>query len=71
MKYIKNFFFNHTNQQGTTYRAHLRFGLHAGLKLIGAGLASIVHAIVPAWFPNYSEQTCKDLLKQNELRNKK
>ena len=71
MKYIKDFFFKHIEQQGSTYQRHFCFGLVAGVALIVAGIASIIHAIFPAVLASFSEQTCKNLIKKNELRNKK
>jgi hypothetical protein len=71
MKFIKSFFNKHIQDQNTSYTKHCRFGLRAGFVLIVAGVASIVHAILPGVLANFSEKCCRDLLKENELQNKK
>ncbi len=71
MKFIKNFLLKHLRERDTHYWEHLVFAGRAGFVLILAGVASIIHAIFPAILANYSEQRCKDLIQQNELRNKK
>ncbi|WP_205478850.1 DUF6356 family protein [Sphingomonas arenae] len=38
----------HLEQAGEGYFQHLRFAVLVGLMLIGAGLACVVHALVPA-----------------------
>ncbi len=71
MKFIKNFLTQHLQERSTNYWKHFLFAFGAGVVLILAGLASIVHAIVPSILPNYSEQRCRDLINKNELQNKK
>jgi hypothetical protein len=51
---------DHLLTAGETYLQHLRFALLVGFITIGAGLACIVHAIVPA----FCERTCSRTLGQ-------
>ncbi|TMA23878.1 MAG: hypothetical protein E6J87_24715 [Deltaproteobacteria bacterium] len=43
-------FVEHPRSVGETYPEHFAVALGFGLRLIGAGLACLVHACVPAWF---------------------
>lgn len=51
---------NHLAAAGESYVEHLRFALIVGLVTVGAGLACIIHAIVPA----LCERTCSRTLGQ-------
>ena len=50
----------HLATAGETYFQHLRFALLVGFITVGAGLACIIHAIVPA----FCEKTCSRTLGQ-------
>ena len=43
-------FVEHPRSVGETYPEHFAVALGFGLRLVGAGLACLVHACVPAWF---------------------
>jgi len=43
-------FVEHPRSVRETYPEHFAVALGFGLRLIGAGLACLVHACVPAWF---------------------
>ena len=44
----------HPRSVGETYRQHARFALRAGLLLTGAGLAALVHAVLPFAFVRHA-----------------
>ena len=46
----------HLEDKNTSYREHFNFAFKAGLILLLAGAASIVHAVVPQLFAEYSER---------------
>jgi hypothetical protein len=46
------------------YIPHAAWAWTAGFKLIWAGIASLLHGIVPAWFPGTSAKTVIDLYHQ-------
>jgi hypothetical protein len=54
-------FKNHLDKSQTTYFAHLKWALWAGMKLLWAGIASIIHGIVPSWFDGVAAKTVIDL----------
>jgi Family of unknown function (DUF6356) len=45
-----DFFLKHPRAVGETYLEHMAVALSYGLPLIAAGLACVVHAVVPALF---------------------
>lgn len=51
----------HLEKSNTNYSAHLLWALHAGMQLIWAGIASIIHAVVPSLFPGTAAKTVIDL----------
>jgi hypothetical protein len=54
-------FKHHLDQSQTTYFAHCRWALWAGMRLIWSGIASIIHGIVPSWFDGVAAKTVIDL----------
>ena len=55
---------DHLIDSQITYFEHCGFALHAGIKLLAAGAASLIHAIVPQWFPGTAAFTVIDLYKK-------
>lgn len=53
----------HLRGAGETYLQHMRFALFVGFVTVGAGLACLIHAIVPA----FCERTCSRTLGQLSL----
>jgi hypothetical protein len=51
---------NHLLTAGESYLQHMRFALMVGFVTVGAGLACIIHALVPA----FCERTCSRTLGQ-------
>ena len=47
---LHRLFLSHPESVDETYGEHLRFALGFALRLIGAGLAALVHAIIPCLF---------------------
>ena len=48
--------FTHLRTTNTSYFSHLLFALGAGLVLLAAGMASIIHSIFPWILVGYSER---------------
>lgn len=46
----------HLQQAGKAYGPHGTFALKQGIYLWWLGVTSIVHALIPAWFPFYTQQ---------------
>lgn len=51
----------HLRDSNTTYWQHAGWALVAGLRLIWAGVASLLHAIHPSLFPGTAARTVIDL----------
>jgi hypothetical protein len=46
--------FKHIKEKQTSYRQHFKFASGAGIVLIKAGIASLIHAVFPNVFTSYS-----------------
>ena len=51
----------HLEESQVGYFEHLAWAVSAGVKLIWAGVASLIHSIVPALFPGTAAYTVIDL----------
>lgn len=51
----------HLEHAGEGYFQHLRFAVMVGLMLVGAGLACVIHALVPALCATTASQTVERL----------
>ncbi|MBY9063851.1 DUF6356 family protein [Sphingomonas yunnanensis] len=47
---LSRMFVDHPRAVGESYLAHARVASHFGVTLLGAGLACLVHALVPGLF---------------------
>ena len=54
---LARLFTDHPRSLGLSWTGHAAGALRIGGKLIGAGLAAIVHAIVPGWFSDTAGRT--------------
>ena len=54
-------FFDHPASVGESYPEHFMFASRFGLKLIGAGLAAIVHGFLPCAFEKTASSVVKEL----------
>ena len=54
----------HLDKSKENYFSHFVWALLAGLRLIWAGIASIIHGFVPGWFPGTAAKTVIDLYHQ-------
>ena len=52
---------DHPHSVGETYAEHARFALRAGLRLTGAGLAALVHAVLPFAFVRHASGVVLEL----------
>ena len=50
-------FLKHPREAGETYGEHAAFAVGSGLTLIAAGLACIVHGLIPAAFETTGSRT--------------
>jgi hypothetical protein len=57
----ENPFTSHPTEVGETYAQHLVHAGGAGMKLVGAGLACLVHAVVPFLFVNTASDTIRTM----------
>lgn len=51
----------HLEESRVGYFEHMGWAVGAGLRLIWAGIASLIHSIVPSWFPGTAAYTVIDL----------
>ena len=56
-----NLFTKHPTEVGETYGEHFRNASGFGLKMIGAGLACLVHAVLPFLFERSGSRTVEEL----------
>jgi len=65
---LRNFFTHHPHSINETYPEHLRFASVTGLKLIGAGMACLIHSFCPFWFENTASTTIKAMQEEMDAR---
>jgi hypothetical protein len=53
--------FKHIKEKQTSYIQHFKFAAGAGIVLIKAGIASLIHAIFPDVFTSYAFKKTKAL----------
>jgi len=58
-----NPFTKHPHDVGESYFQHLGHALGSGLRLVGSGLACIVHAFLPFLFVHTASNTVRDMHK--------
>ena len=65
---LARIFFDHPQSVEESYFEHMRFAGRFSLRLFGAGLAALVHAVIPCLF----EKTASNLIRQmyNEIHNR-
>jgi hypothetical protein len=61
-------FVDHPRSVGESYGEHFTVALGFGLRLIGAGLACLVHACVPGWFTRTGSGAVRALARDLEER---
>jgi hypothetical protein len=52
---------DHLDAVGEDYGAHRRFAFAVGWSMVAAGLACILHGLVPAWFTDTGSRTIRRL----------
>lgn len=67
--YYKYLVFKHLRSRNVSYTNHFRFAVGAGIVLMLAGLASIIHAVIPAVLTGYSERKVTALARLARQRN--
>jgi hypothetical protein len=58
---MSNPFTDHPHHVGETYLQHLRFASGFGLKMIGGGLACVIHGLFPFLFTTTGSRTIRGL----------
>ena len=59
----RNPFTHHPREVGESYGEHLAIASRFGFRMIGGGIACLVHGILPFLFVNKGSETVKDLHK--------
>jgi len=59
-------FKKHLTEARKPYWRHFMFAFKAGFLLIYAGIASIIHALIPSIFPFVSQKIVQRLVKESE-----
>jgi len=65
---IRRLFLSHPQQVGESYFQHQRVALSFALPLLGAGLAAVIHAIVPGLCETTAGDAIRDLHARLEKR---
>lgn len=68
---INTVMFDHLKSRNTHYVPHFRFAFGAGIVLLLAGFASIIHAVFPDILTGYSERKTNALARLSKNRNAK
>jgi len=58
---LHRLFLSHPERVDETYGEHFSFALGFALRLIGAGLAALVHAIIPCLFEKTASRMIADM----------
>jgi hypothetical protein len=65
---LRRAFLDHPHAVGESYAEHFAAASHFGLRLLGAGLACRVHALVPGWCTRSASRTVAGLAREMEAR---
>ena len=58
---LGHLFTDHPRDAGESYLEHQRFALGVGLRLMAAGLAAVIHAVIPCLFTHTAGDTIRRL----------
>ena len=58
---IDRIFLSHPRSVGESYGEHAGMAFGFGIRMIGGGVACLLHGIVPAWFTRTGSNTVKAL----------
>jgi|KBSSwiStaDraftv2_1062776.scaffolds.fasta_scaffold718652_2 hypothetical protein len=58
---VSRLFNDHPRSLGMTWASHGAGAAIIGVRLVGAGIACLVHSIVPAWFTQTAGRTVTDI----------
>lgn len=58
---LKRLFRNHPQSLGMSWARHAAGAIAIGVRMVGAGAACFVHAIVPGWFTETAGRTVVEL----------
>jgi len=65
---LRKLLFEHPEEIGETYTEHASYALWIGLRMIRAGLACLVHALLPGLCIRTASRTVAELTEQMEAR---
>ena len=66
--FAKRLFIEHPKSLGMTWAGHGIGAVAIGARLIGAGAACLVHAVVPGWFTQTAGKTITDMYDHMQSR---
>jgi len=58
---VSRLFNDHPRSLGMTWASHGAGAAIIGVRLVGAGIACLIHSIVPAWFTQTAGRTVTDI----------
>jgi hypothetical protein len=65
---LARIFSEHPRSLGMSWSAHAVGAVSIALRLIGAGVACLIHAIVPAWFTQTAGKTVTEMYEEMARR---
>jgi len=68
---ISKLFLDHPRSIGESYLEHQAFAFGFAMRLIGAGLAALVHAILPFAFETTASRTIRAMVAEMDARKRK
>ena len=68
---ISKLFLDHPRSVGETYAEHQAFAFGFAMRLIGAGLAALVHAVLPFAFETTASRTVRAMVAEMDARKRK
>ena len=70
MKRMKNLFTCHPESVNETYLEHMQFAGGAGFRMVGAGVAALVHAVLPFVFEKTASRLMAPIAHKLVARNR-
>lgn len=58
---LTRMFLDHPRSLGMSWKSHGAGAVRIGLRMIGGGLACLVHAVMPSWFTETAGRTVNSL----------
>ncbi|MDX3908779.1 MAG: DUF6356 family protein [Sphingobium sp.] len=68
---IERYFLDHPRAVGETYGGHLKTAGFFGLRMVGGGIACMIHGLLPALFVKTGSSTVRNLYAQMQPRSER